>query len=385
MTRPSPRLRILADENLPGVRAACEPLGTLTTLPGEAIGAKQAAGADVLLLRSVTRVDAALLGSRAPLFVGTATSGFDHVDRALLRNLQVAFAHAPGCNATSVAEWFSAALVRLARRRQRPLVGACLGVVGVGRVGREVARCARALGLTVLLDDPPRQRQEGPQDFTPRPDLLARSDFVTLHVPLSAEGPDATLGLVDRGFFAAMRPGATLLNASRGGVTDGAALLEARQAGKLADVLLDVWPHEPRLAPALARATTLATPHVAGHSLDGKIAGTRMLIDALCARLGRPTTWQAPPLPSPPPIELDSTVGAAACAAQAVLRAYPIERDDAALRATLDLPADERAAAFGALRRAYWPRRGFAAWTVRARPRATAVDAALAGLGFRVT
>lgn len=378
-------LRILADNNLPGVEAACAPLGELTCLPGESIGAAEAAQADVLLLRSVTRVDERLLRAHRPLFVGTATSGFDHVDRELLDRRGITFAYAPGCNAASVAEWCTAALLLSAQERGVTLASARLGVIGVGRVGREVVRCGRALGLQVLLDDPPRQRREGSGLFTPRAELLASADIVSLHVPLTTSGPDATAGLVDAEFLAALRPGATLINSSRGAVVEGPALLDALRRGRPAAALLDVWPGEPRLDPALARHTTLATPHIAGHSLDGKLAGTRMLIDALCARLGRPSTWRAPPLPTPPALDLEGLATPQACLAAAALAAYPVAEDDGRLRAVLGLPADERAEAFGALRRGYWPRRGFGAWRVRAGEVAPSVRAALAGLGFQVS
>ena len=272
-------LHITADANIPFVQEAFGALGTVRTLPGRDITADALAETDVLLVRSVTRVDAALLDGTPVRWVGTATAGTDHIDADALRQRGVAFAGAPGSNATSVADWVLAGLLAVAADRGEGLMGRRLGIVGMGAVGGRLATRARALGLEVIGCDPPLQVQRT-QGFVSLAEVLAQSDVVTLHTPLS--GPDEsawpTRGLIDLGAAAAMRPDAWLVNAARGGVvTADAALALARTR----PVLLDVWPGEPDPSPELVDAVAIATPHVAGYAWDGKVRGTRMLADAL--------------------------------------------------------------------------------------------------------
>jgi erythronate-4-phosphate dehydrogenase len=182
-------------------------------------------------------------------------------------------ASAPGCNAAAVAQYVRVALHTLALDRP----GATLGVVGVGHVGSLVAEAGRRAGMRVLLNDPPREAAEGPAGFTPLPELLAVSDVVTLHIPLWPENRD----FADAAFFAAMKPGASLINASRGEVLDEAALLAVRP--RLDKVVIDVWKNEPAINPQLLAAADIATPHIAGYSLQGKANATTAVIRALAA------------------------------------------------------------------------------------------------------
>jgi erythronate-4-phosphate dehydrogenase len=154
-------------------------------------------------------------------------------------------------------------------------------VVGVGNVGSKVALAAEALGMRVLLNDPPRQRKEKDPKFLELDQLLEESDVLSLHVPLNRGGKDHTYELVNEDFIRKVKPGTILINTSRGEVIREKAVLEAIHSQRFSDVVLDVFPEEPLISPALLDAITLATPHIAGYSLDGKANGTSMSVQAV--------------------------------------------------------------------------------------------------------
>lgn len=367
-------LRILADENIPCVHDAFARFGTVRTRPGRRISAKDVAAADVLLVRSVTEVGRELIGNASLRFVGSATIGTDHVDRAFLRARGIPFAHAPGSNADSVADYVVAALLLLARRRGASLEGRTVGIIGCGNIGGRLARRLSALGLTVLKNDPPRARAAEADgrshDYRPLTPVLQASDLVTLHVPLTTDGLDPTHHLVDAAFLDRMRDGAWLLNTSRGRVVNGDALLAARRRGAVAAMGLDVWEQEPSPAPSLVQAADVATPHIAGYAYDGKVRGTDLLYRALCEQLGVEPTWPGtatirpaakdalqctPPDPRLPPTEWRHHL---------VRQAYDLRADDTALRSIPAGPREARAEAFQQLRRTYRRRRELQQHTV---------------------
>jgi len=329
-------MEIVADPNIPFVREAFTALGTVTLVPGRKIDHLAVREADVLLVRSVTPVHSGLLGGSRVKFVGTATIGTDHIDRAYLAGCGIGFASAAGSNANSVAEYVVAALLELARRGKSRLAGKTIGVVGAGNVGSRVARYAAALGLRVLLNDPPRARAEGPAGFVPLERLLAEADIISLHVPLTGKGPDATRHLVHEAVLAEVNRKPVLVNTSRGAVVDNAALLRAIRAGKLSATVLDVWENEPDISRDLLRAVDLGTPHIAGYSFDGKAAGTRMIHEAACNFFGKTPSWT----PVLPPALVDRVVinvhegeDDEDVLRRAIARVYDINADDAALRA----------------------------------------------------
>ncbi len=377
-------MRIIADENIPYVAEAFAAFGQVSTHPAAALKPELARQADLLLVRSVTRVDEGLLGDASVRFVGTATIGTDHVDEAFLARRNITFASAPGSNATSVSEWLTAALLAQAADDGLDLAGLTLGVIGVGNVGRRVAAKGRALGLRVLLNDPPRARAEGAAEFVELDRLLAESDLLTVHVPLIREGPDRTEGLADAGFFARLKPGARFFNSSRGRVVDEAALREARQSGRLAAYVLDVWRGEPEISAETLQLARLATPHIAGYSFDGKVAGTVMLRQAAARVCGLNPAWDVSPLlpaPETPRLAPASTGRREAILDAAVRQIYDLRADDRRLRAGLGLPRTELGALFTRLRKEYPRRREFAHTTV-ALPAGVADSAVWRGLGF---
>lgn len=371
---------IIADENIPLVREVFGRLGEVAAVPGREMTAELVRPAGMLLVRSVTKVTRELLSGSGVRFLATATIGTDHVDEEYLRESGVAFAYAPGSNARSVAEYVTAALLVLEERGALELCGSTLGIVGVGNVGGRLARLAPALGMKVLLNDPPRAGREGPGGFVELDELLGASDAVTLHVPLTSAGPDATLHMADAGFLDDIKPGSVLINTSRGPVADGGALLEAGRKGKLAGLVLDVWEGEPEVDLSLVEAADLATPHIAGYSYDGKIAGVRMIYEAACRFLGEAPAWSADTSPREE-LEVPHVAGML----EAVRASCDIEADDARMRAALLSGAGESPGeAFDRLRREYPVRREFAGWSVRLECPSGALGGALGALGFKV-
>jgi erythronate-4-phosphate dehydrogenase len=342
--------------------------------------------ADAIVIRSVTRVDRALLEGSRVRFVGTATIGTDHVDAGWLASRGIGFASAPGCNANAVSEYVVAALLELAARRGTRIRGSSIGVVGAGNVGSRVARKAAALGMTVLLNDPPLARSTGSPLFRPIDELMA-CDVVTLHVPLTTTGPDATRHLFGAGRIGAMKPGACLLNTARGAVVDTPALSGALRAGRLGAAVVDVWEGEPSVDPELLSLAGIATAHVAGYSLDAKARASSMMAEALAKHFG----WDgvsfagdALPPPGVPVIAPGPSADPEESVRSVVRTAYPVLRDDAALRAVSALPPGERPGHFLRLRNEYPPRREFPATTVQRDGSADFPERELAGLGFRI-
>ena len=380
-------LRILADANIPLAAEAFGALGTVRTLPGRDVTRAALAATDVLLVRSVTPVDGALVDGTPVRFVGTATAGTDHVDRAALARREIAFASAPGSNAASVVDWVLAGLLAVAADRGDELAGRTLGVVGVGQVGGRLVPRARALGLDVVACDPPLSEAGAPGLVT-LGELLERADVVTLHTPLTtpAESRWPTLGLIhDPG---QLRPGAWLVNAARGRVVTAAAV---RALAATRPVLLDVWPGEPAPAPDLVAAAALATPHVAGYAIDGKVAGTRMLAEALRQWLaGQGDAPEAGPaalaLDAPPPAQAPRGGTGAPWLDALARQATDVRADDARFRAALAGAASERerAAAFAELRRTYPARREMSQVTVRGAVPDALRQPVEAGLGMTV-
>ena len=381
-------MKTVCSTSMPLVREAFETLGDVVIRDGRAIGPADVRDAELLAIRSTTRVDRGLLEGSAVRFVGTATIGTDHMDLPYLEQAGIRWCFAPGCNANSVSEYVTAALLCLAGRRGLCLEGKTLGVIGVGNVGRLVVEKAHTLGLRVLANDPPRARREGLAGFVELQTVLAESDIVTFHVPLTREGPDATAHMAGRALFERLKPGCIFLNAARGAVVDTDALLFALDRGIVAHAVIDTWEGEPRYRVALLDRVDLGTPHIAGHSFEGKVMGTVMVYREACAFLGRPAVWTPDDL-LPAPQVPDVRVDAAGRGDEEVLRelvrqVYDIEGDDHRLRACREGP--ERCAAhFDALRRHYPERREFRFTRVHLRNASETLAHKVAGLGFKLS
>lgn len=376
------RLKIVADDKIPFLRGVMEPYADIAYLPGAAITADDVREADVLFTRTRTRCDEALLtGSRVRLIV-TATIGFDHIDTGYCQRAGIRWVNAPGCNAASVRQYIAAALVTIVRQRGLRLTDTTLGIIGVGHVGRGVADAARALGMRVLLNDPPREEREGSDTFTSLDELLRQSDIVTCHTPLTTDGPYPTHHLASAHFFDRMKDGAAFINSSRGSVVDSAALRDAALRGKLAAFVLDTWEGEPNIDRTLLRDALLATPHIAGYSADGKANGTAVCVRTCSQMFGIDALadWFPPTLPAPP-MPTDFAIDATGRTDEevfyeAVTHTYPIEADSARLKTSPET--------FERQRGDYWTRREFPCFRLRLTGASRRVEEGLRRLGFRV-
>lgn len=367
-------------------KEAFSTLGEVAVVPDREISREHLQDAQVLVTRSKTEIGESLLAGSSVQFVGTATAGTDHMATAYLEQAGIAWCAAPGCNADSVAEYLTAALLRLSRRRNQPLQGLTLGVIGIGQVGSRVVRKAQILGLRVLQNDPPRQAREGESGFTPLSRLLPQSDLVTLHVPLLDTGTYATRGLANYLFFELLKPGAVFINSSRGEVQDEDALIAALDQGTVSQALLDVWENEPVYSPATMKRADLGTPHIAGYSYEGRLKGTLMVLQQACRFFRQDCRWDPEDLlPKPAPLQLDAAgLSREEALGRLVTLAYDIERDGHDLRAGRNGDDQARATLFNRLRAKYPVRHEFSRFQVRLHHADPGLLDTVRDLGFQV-
>lgn len=331
-------MKIIADENIPYADEAFAEFGEVRTFVGRDLTAADLNDAEILLVRSVTKVNAQLLAASSIRFVGTATIGLDHIDLNYLQQQGIGFISAPGSNATSAAEYVVSALLIMAERQGFELSEKSVGIIGCGNVGSRVLKKLTALGMTCFVYDPPLGK-------TKDLEKVLAADIISLHVPLSKDGDYPTYQLVNEQFLAYLRNDVIFINTSRGDVVDENALLKRLTACPNMQVILDVWQAEPNINQTLLERAALGTPHIAGYSFDGKVRATEMLYNAACNFFKKSQTWQAN-MPSPNPSRLYvSDIHTA------VMATYDVRRDDAELR--------RRTSEFDKLRKNYPVRREF--------------------------
>lgn len=376
-------MTILADENIPRADEAFAEFGRVRLMPGRSITRAELADTDILIVRSITKVNRELLEGTPVRFVGTATNGLDHIDLEYLHSAGIAFADAAGANADAVVQYVVTALLELHDHGIGNIMGEKIGIIGVGRIGGRVVKCVRALGMEAVEYDLPRAVCE-PGFKSARLEELYDCAVITFHVPLHDEGHHGTYHMADLEFLQRLRPGTILINTSRGGVVSSDALVHVLGTGHLGGAVLDVWEQEPSIPQALINACTIATPHIAAYSHDAKLRGTRVMADAVAALLGITSHWDMTPyLPNEKnPIIIPSDSSPLRAARTAALHVWDIRRDDAALRALLPLDDASRRTGFDDLRKNYPFRREFPAFAVKA-DNSTIRDM-LKGLGFRI-
>jgi len=360
---------IVADENIPLLDAFFQGFGEIRRYPGRSLDAASVREADILLVRSVTKVDRHLLEGSRVQFVGTCTIGTDHLDLDYFDQVGIRWSSAPGCNARGVVDYVLGSLLTLADLEGASLPERVYGVVGAGQVGGRLVSVLRALGWKVMVCDPLRQAAEG-GDYVELDTLLQACDVISLHTPLERGGQYPTWHLLGPAELAKLRPGAWLINASRGAVVDNGALRTLLQQRDDLHAVLDVWEGEPQVDLQLADLCTVATPHIAGYSLDGRQRGTAQIYRALCQHLGVNEVIQlADLLPRPPvaQIELDAEVDLQWALAMLCRAIYDPRRDDADFRRSLSEDVQQQRAAFDALRKHYPPRREIEGLSVRIR------------------
>lgn len=334
--------------------------GEVKLCAGRGLSAEQLSDADILLVRSITQVNKALLQGSRVQFVGTATIGTDHIDKTYLEDNDIAFANAPGCNADAVVEYVLSVIYQLAAKYQFTPKERTYGIIGVGNVGGRLQKRFEKLGFKVLLNDPPRAQSES--GFSDLDALLEQADILCLHTPLTLDGDHPTKHLLSTEQLQKLGENAIVINAGRGPVIDNTALLKVGQQRSDLLFALDVWEHEPAVNAELAARCEFVSPHIAGYSLDGKIRGTYMLYQALCKHLQ--VECEEPLTDFLPEAELSFKEQGSSTALELMTLIYDPQVDDQLLRATLELPETEQKLAFDQLRKQYRVRREFASLTV---------------------
>ncbi|MBL7113437.1 MAG: 4-phosphoerythronate dehydrogenase PdxB [Bacteroidales bacterium] len=373
-------MRIIADDKIPFLKGALEPVAEVIYLPGDQIGPADVKDADALIIRTRTKCNSHLLEGSKVKFIATATIGFDHIDTSYCVEHGIHWQNAPGCNAKSVEQYILSALLTLAVNNNFELAGKAIGIIGVGHVGSKVERVCKLLGMNVLLNDPPRARTEGGNAFVSLDRIMQDSDIVTLHVPLNYSGEDSTWHFINNLFFSSLGKKIILINASRGEVVDGRALKQAIGAGAFEYVVLDVWENEPLIDLELLWRVNVATPHIAGYSIDGKANGTRMSVHGISEffNLGM-HDWEPTGLPVPEKTEIDidgSGMNLQQILYEAVSASYNVMEDDKRLR--------DSANTFEKQRGAYPVRREFGSFSIRLKNDRAGAGQLLRKLGFNI-
>ena len=349
-------MKILLDEEIAGGAAAFADYGAVDTFAGRDLTREQLAGADVLLVRSVTRVDEQLLDGIPLRFVGTSTAGTDHVDLDYLAARGIPFASAPGCNAEAVAEHVICCIAAYSASLARPLRSLDVGVVGYGHVGRAVGRMLDALGIPFMLNDPPLSEVDNKFESAPL-ERVMRCQVVTVHVPLTTQGVHATQNLIGASELAQLPSRALLINAARGGVVDESRLIEHCEGEKALFAAIDCWEREPLVRADSLRAAWFASPHIAGHTREARFKATEMLQHALSAQLELEGPGD-PPGPGPGIVLDQATSGTTN---DILAQIHPLGRHTAAMREWNLTDAVDLRRSFDRYRGEFGLRRGFSA------------------------
>ena len=379
-------MKIVADQQIPHVAQAFSEFAEVTLCNGREITAEKIHDADVLLLRSVTGVNADLLEDSQVKFVATATSGLDHIDLDYLERNNIGFAHAKGSNARSVAEYVLSSLFVLADQHDFKFRDKTVGVFGCGEVGACVVELLEILGVKTIINDPPLKDKCGDEKYQDLQELLS-ADIITLHVPLTTDGPCSTQNLLDAQFLSQLNDDVILLNTARGGVINEAALKNHLASHKNMKVVLDVWEDEPNIDLELLTEIDIGTPHIAGYSTDGKIHATEIIFESLCDFFKLDYKWNPIfKLSAVNSLELplDSELDDQDAIQMAILASYDVRGDSASLRQLPGISIEQRGQYFDELRKNYPVRREFPATMIRLPEDRKTLAVKLKQLGFNV-
>ncbi|SNC58857.1 DUF3410 domain-containing protein [Sodalis endosymbiont of Henestaris halophilus] len=355
-------MNILVDENIPYAEALFSRLGYVQKAEGRTISASTVSQADALIVRSVTKVDEMLLKGSRVKFVGTVTTGTDHIDKDWLEQAGIGFSAAPGCNAIAVVEYVLSALLWLAQRDGFALGDITVGIVGAGNVGGLLQRRLNVLGVRTMLCDPPLEEKGAPGDWKSLKNLVDQADVLTFHTPLTRHGRHATWHLVDEALLTALPAGRIIINTCRGAVINNTALLRTIEKGQPLSVVLDVWESEPVLSLPLLARIDIGTAHIAGYSMEGKARCIMRVFDAYCAFICSEVRESLASLLPPPAVELIRLRGVINEDVICLLAhlVYDVRRDDMRLRRVAGLPGE-----FDRLRKNYYQRREWSSLCVK--------------------
>jgi erythronate-4-phosphate dehydrogenase len=362
----SQRLNIVADAHIWAVKSAFSELPgynvELQILEHQHIEREVLKDVDILLTRSSTRVNAELMEGTAVRFAATATIGDDHYDKAWLDTNNVTWANAAGSSTGSVVEYMITSLLELHVQNLISIPDTTIGIIGAGRIGSAFADICRAIGMKVLINDPPRQRIEGDAGFCSLDELLESADILTLHTPLIPDTEDCTLHLLNAKRLSKFQ-GRGVINAGRGACIDNAALKDWLDRDISHFAALDCWENEPGPLLRLLRHPQLviATPHIAGHSIDGKAANTQFVYNALCNYLKVTPVWDMHEhLPvEASPVKIKTATDPWFNLHAAAKRLYALSEDHKAMKSWFCLTETELVNAFTGYRRHYPVRRAW--------------------------
>jgi erythronate-4-phosphate dehydrogenase len=267
---------VTIDKSINNLHGVLEPWFTVQYLDSENISKETLKNSDALIIRSTRKYNAETLLGTNVKFIGTTTSGYEHIDTMFCEENGIFWTAAHGSNAESVADYISAALIEISKKIGKPLNELLLGIVGVGAVGSCVKRNAENFGMRLLLRDPPKNLN----------DNIFEADIITLHTPLETGGKYPTEYMANKEFFSKTKQGTWFINAARGAVCNSEALHQALQSRHLGGAVIDTWENEPNIDVSLLPLIEIATPHIAGHSTEAKINASKMIANSLCEFFG---------------------------------------------------------------------------------------------------
>ncbi len=276
-------MKIIADKNIPYLKGILEKYGDVEYLAGSEFTKQSVKEADTLIVRTVTYFGKEILEGSNVKLICSATIGYDHIDTKYCEEHGITWKNAPGCNSGSVMQYIISALIVLAKKQNFDLKNKTIGIVGVGNVGKKVAKACELLGMHILLNDPPREETEDLTDNFVSLDIIKKeADIITFHTPLTKEGKHKTYHFADKNFFTSLSKKPVIINSARGGIIDPEAIKEAINKGQVSATIIDCWENEPDIDTQYLKIVDIATPHIAGYSADGKANATRMSLENLC-------------------------------------------------------------------------------------------------------
>lgn len=375
-------MKIFADKNILDLGANFSRHGELHFFDGRSVKQADLVGADALLVRSITSVDESLLGGTKIRFVGTATSGIDHIDTGYLRDTGVHFVDAKGCNANAVVDYCFTALAVAALNRDFSLSGSRVGIVGAGAVGGLFAKKLKALGVEVRCFDPFLAEKGEEQVKYYSLEAVLECDVVSLHVPLTTDGLHPTRNLLGTIELTALRKNAILINACRGCVVDELALRQLLSTREDIMTVFDVWADEPTIDSSLAQSVDIATPHIAGYSAEAKSNATKILARAFVEHFRLGADAEAVDSSGDSGVVILENVEGPIAEWRTLLAAFPL--DELSEQFKQALSGGEGAEAFDALRQQLLQRREFESNQLRRNIYSSQQQELLSVLGFRL-
>jgi len=351
---------IVADDKIPGLEILLSPFTNVKFIPTGDFSRDSIADANVLFVRTPVVCNSKLLEGSEVKYIGTASIGFDHIDRAYCAEHGIEWRNAPGCNKGSVLSYILASLSLIALEREVRLSDLCIGIVGVGNIGGEIQRACKAIGMRVLLNDPPRAEREGSEAFVSLDEIAEQCDIITFHTPMKREGDHPTFHLASQEFFSKLAKSPVIINAARGGIIDEEAMVSAYDRGLVSDMIIDCWENEPHINRELLSRVRVATPHIAGFSRDGKFNGTRMSVESMARFFNIDVDSNILKLPEPTNPHIDCTRFAKDVLCESVLATYDIEQESQDLKVSPE--------GFLRMRNGYPLRRDFCAYDIKNSP-----------------